>query len=189
MGLAKLRTKIGVEDYLEGEKISNVRREYVDGEVFAMAGASDRHHRISLNLAKKLDDHLQDSKCESFMAEMKLRTDEKTFYYPDVFVSCERNPSSRYFREEAVLVIEVVSESTRQIDRREKLRIYQSIPTLREYVVVEQAKMKIEIHRRLDDGRWLTRIYNHNDLDEIITFESVGVSFTLEEIYRRVSFD
>ena len=120
MGLPKLKTKISIEDYLEGEKISQVRYEYLNGEVYAMAGASDTHYRISMNIATKLDSHLENSDCEAFMAEMKLRADEKTFYYPDVFVACDKVKKSKFYREEPILIIEVISPSTRQTDRREK---------------------------------------------------------------------
>ena len=188
MGLPKLKTKISVRDYLEGEKISEIRYEYIGGEVYAMAGASDKHHRISANIFIKLDFHLEKSKCQAFMAEMKLRADEKTFYYPDVFVSCDQSPKSEFYREEPILIIEVASPSTRQTDRREKLRVYQQIPTVQEYVIVEQEKIHIELHRRQPDGRWITYFYNEGDFDEIIEFQSVGMKITLEEIYRRVDF-
>jgi len=189
MGLAKLKTKIRIEDYLEGEETSQIKHEFIDGEVFAKASASERHHRISLNLAKRLDDHLENSSCQVFMAEMKLQADEKTFYYPDVFVACDQPPKSEFYREEPILIIEVVSPLTRQIDRREKLRIYQQIPTVQEYVVVEQDKMHIEIHRRQPDGRWITYFYNESDLDEQIEFQSINLSLNLEEIYNRVRFE
>ncbi len=189
MGLAKLKTKISVEDYLEGEEISQVRYEYVDGEVYAMAGASDTHYRISMNFATKLDAHLENSKCEAFMAEMKLRADEKTFYYPDVFVACDKVKKSKFYREEPILIIEVISPSTRQTDRREKLRAYQQIPSVQEYIIVEQDKIHIELHRRQPDGRWITYFYNDNDMDEEIEFQSVDLKLTLDEIYRRVKFE
>jgi Uma2 family endonuclease len=189
MGLAKLKTKISIEDYLEGEQVSQTKHEYINGEVYAMAGASDRHYRISMNIATKLDAHLAESNCEAFMAEMKLKADEKTFYYPDVFVSCDKVIKSAFFREEPVLIIEVVSPSTRQIDRREKLRVYQQIPTVQEYVIIEQDKMLVEFHRRQPDGRWITYFYNEGDLDEQIEFQSVGLSLNLEEIYNRVRFE
>lgn len=189
MGLAKLKTKISLEDYLEGEQISQIKHEYINGEVYAMAGASDRHHRICANVFIKLDAHLAESKCEAFMAEMKLKADEKTFYYPDVFVSCDKPIKSAFFREEPILIIEVVSPSTRQTDRREKLCVYQQIPTVREYVIIEQDKMIIELHRRQPDGRWITYFYNEGDLDEILEFQSVELKLTLEEIYRRVKFE
>lgn len=137
MGLAKLKTKISIEDYLEGETVSQVKHEYLNGEVYAMADASDKHYRISMNLATKLDAHLENEKCEAFMVDMKLRANEDTFYYPDVFVSCDQSPKSSFYREEPILNIEVVSPSTRQTDRCEKLRAYQQIPTVQEYVFVE----------------------------------------------------
>jgi Uma2 family endonuclease len=189
MGLAKLKTKISLEDYLDGEEFSQIKREYINGEVYAMAGASERHHRISLNLTKRLDDHLENSPCQVFMAEMKLKADTKTFYYPDVFVACDRNPESAFYREEPILIVEVVSPSTRQTDRREKLRIYQQIPTVREYIIIEQDKMHLEIHRRQSDGHWITYFYNESDLDERIEFQSVDLALSLEEIYRRVRFE
>jgi Uma2 family endonuclease len=189
MGLPKLKTKVSVEDYLEGEKVSKIRHEFINGEVYAMAGASDRHHRISANLFKKLDDHLEDSDCEAFMVDFKLRADESDFYYPDVFVACDETPESPFYREEPVLIIEVLSPSTRQIDRREKLKAYQHIPTVQEYVVIEQEKIHIELHRRQPDGNWITYFYNKSDRDEIIEFESVGMEITLDEMYRRVKFE
>src|SRR5215213_4556980 len=189
MGLAKLKTKISVEDYLEGEQVSQTKHEYINGEVYAIAGASDRHYRIAMNIATKLDLHLAQSNCEAFMAEMKLKADEKTFYYPDVFVSCDKIIKSSFYREEPILIIEVVSPSTRQIDHREKLRVYQQIPTVQEYVIIEQDKMLVEIHRRQTDGRWITYFYNEGDLDEQIEFQSVGLSLNLEEIYNRVRFE
>lgn len=189
MGLPKLKTKIGVEDYLEGEKISRERHEYIDGEVYEMAGASDKHHRISLNLVKILDDHLEDKECEAFMVDMKVKADQTTFYYPDVFVDCSENPESPFYREQPILIVEVLSPSTRQIDKREKLRVYQQIPTIQEYIIVEQEKMHIELHRRQPDGRWITYFYNETDRDEIIEFQSVELKITLDEIYRRVKFE
>jgi Uma2 family endonuclease len=188
MGLAKLKTKINIADYLDGEEISQIKHEFIDGEIYAMAGASEKHHRICANLFIKLDSHLENSKCNAFITDMKLQADKNTFYYPDVFVSCDQNPESEFYREEPILIIEVVSPSTRQIDRREKLRIYQQIPTVQEYVIIEQDKMHLEIHRRQSDGRWITYFYNEGDLDEQIEFQSVNLSLNLEEIYNRVRF-
>lgn len=87
------------------------------------------------------------------------------------------------------MIVEVVSPSTCQTDRREKLCVYQQIPTVQEYVIIEQDKMHLEIHRRQPDGYWITYFYNEGDLDEQIEFQSVNVSFDLEEIYNRVRFE
>ena len=189
MGLPKLKTKISVKDYLEGEKISSVKHEFVNGEVYAMAGASDNHNRISGNIFAALSGELRDSDCEPFMTDMKLKVSETTFYYPDVFVACDKSPVSSYFGEEPILIIEVVSPSTRQTDRREKLNFYQQIPSVQEYVIIEQDKIYLEIHRRQPNGTWITYFYNRNDEDEVIDFQSFGMKITLDEIYRRVKFE
>lgn len=188
MGLAKLKTKISVEDYLEGEKISSVKYEYVYGEVYAMAGTSDNHNRIVNEIIARLVVHLRDSHCEPFSGDIKVRANPDVYYYPDVLVSCEENPENPYFRNNPILIIEVLSPSTQEIDRREKLLFYQQIPSVQEYAVVEQKKMHVEIHRRQPDGRWITYYFNQN-ADEEVEFQSVELTMTLGEIYRRVKFE
>lgn len=187
MGLPKLKTKISVEDYLEGEKISPVRREYVQGEVYAMAGARDNHARITINLTTALSNHLRDSKCEPFSGETKVQVTRNVYYYPDVLVSCEENPESPYFRNEPILIIEITSPSTRQIDRREKLLFYQQMPSVLEYVIVDQHKMNVEVHRRQPNGGWIT--YYFNEPSDEVEFQSVGLTLPITEIYRRVRFE
>ncbi|MGI8556069.1 MAG: Uma2 family endonuclease, partial [Pyrinomonadaceae bacterium] len=86
MGLLKLKTKVSVEDYLEGEKISPVKHEYVEGEVFAMAGASDRHNLIAGDIFASLLVHLRNSDCQPFFGDIKVRVTSKVYYYPDVLV-------------------------------------------------------------------------------------------------------
>jgi Uma2 family endonuclease len=188
MGLAKLKTKVSVEDYLEGERISPVKHEYVYGEVYAMAGTSDNHARIAGNIFVALSVHLRDSPCEPFASDIKVRVNPNVYYYPDILVTCEQEPEDRYFRNEPILIVEVISPSTREIDRREKLLFYQQMPSVQEYAVVEQEKMHVEIHRRQSDGRWITYYFNQN-ADEEVEFQSVELKMTLGEIYRRVNFE
>ncbi len=189
MGLPKLKTKITVDEYLEGEKVSTVKHEFISGEVYATAGASDKHHRICANVFTALDAHLREGSCEAFITDMKLRVNPDTFYYPDVFVACDENPESPYYRERPVLIVEVTSPSTRQIDRREKLRLYQEMPSVQEYVVVEQEKMHIELHRRQPNGGWITYFYDRSDRDEDIEFQSVGLKINILDIYSHVRFE
>jgi Uma2 family endonuclease len=87
--MAKLKTKISIENYLEGENSSEMRHEYIYGEVFAMAGASTTHNRIITNIGYKVDNHLENSRCETYTENVKLKTDARTFYYPDAMVSCD----------------------------------------------------------------------------------------------------
>ncbi|MGC2238735.1 MAG: Uma2 family endonuclease [Pyrinomonadaceae bacterium] len=187
MGLLKLKTKISVEDYLESEKISPVRREYVQGEIYAMAGTSDNHARITINLTTALSIHLRDSKCEPFSGETKVQVTRNVYYYPDILVSCEENPKNPYFRNKPVLIIEVTSPSTAHIDRREKLLFYQQMPSVQEYAVVDQHKINIELHRRQPNGGWITYYFDRDD--EEIEFQSVGLTLPIAEIYRRVRFE
>ena len=94
MGLPKLKTKISVEDYLEGEKISPVKHEFVEGEVYAMAGTTIRHNIIAGEIYSRLLIKLDGSKCQPFMSDVKVRATAKTYYYPDVMVSCEETEQS-----------------------------------------------------------------------------------------------
>jgi Uma2 family endonuclease len=188
MQVSNIRIKISPEEYLETEKSALIRHEYVSGEIYAMAGSSDRHNLICMNLVKMLDDHLLKSECDVFFLDLKLRADDETYYYPDVFVACDENPESSYYREKPVLVIEVLSPSTRQIDRREKLKVYRQIPSLNEYAIIEQDKVHIELHRRQANGSWITQFYSdsHPELD--VDFQSVNLLTSLGVIYSRVRF-
>lgn len=187
MGLPKFKTKISVEDYLESEKVSPFRREYVDGEVYAMAGASDNHARISGNVFIQIATHLRDSACEAFTNDIKVRVRKDVYYYPDVLVSCEENPESQYFRNRPILIIEVVSKSTERVDRTEKVFLYQQIPSVQEYVVIDQYRMEVQVHRRQPNGSWIT--YFFDEQSDIVEFTSIDLTIPLPEIYRRVTFD
>ena len=187
MGLAKLKTKVSVEDYISGEEISDIKHEYLDGEVYAMAGASQNHNRIIGNLFNALFNNLRDSSCEPYSENIKVRLSEEVFYYPDVLVTCEGNFNNPYYSEQPILIVEVISPSTAQTDRREKLRAYQQMPSVHEYVIVEQELISVEIHRRQTDGRWITYYYTRQDTE--FTLESVDLTIQLEEVYRRVNFE
>ena len=184
--MPKLKAKISVEDYLEREKISVDKHEYIEGEVYAMAGTSDVHNLIAGDLYALLVNHLRGSRCQPFFGEIKVRVTEKVYYYPDVLVSCEQNPEDPYFRNQPILIIEVTSPSTERIDRSEKLLYYLQMPSLQEYVIVDQQKMNVEVHRRQANGRWITYIFNEND--DVVELASVELSIPLPDLYRRVQF-
>jgi Uma2 family endonuclease len=185
MGLALLKTKISIKDYLKGENDGEIRHEYIYGEVFAMAGASDKHNRISLNIASKIDNHLSESKnCQVFMNDMKLQADEETFYYPDIFVACD-NPNP-YYRNEPILIVEVLSPKTERTDRNEKLNVYRRITSLQEYLIVAQDKMLCELHYRDKNQNWNAQVFTESE--ELIEFASINLSLSLNDIYRNVEF-
>ena len=186
MTLPKSKTKISVEDYLKGEKISPVKYEYVEGEVYAMAGTSDKHNLIVGDIISSLIVHLRNSPCQPFFGDIKVRVTKKVYYYPDVLVSCEENPENPYFRNAPILIIEVTSPSTEHIVR-EKLLFYQQMPSVQEYAIVSQNKMNVEVHRRQTNGSWITYYFDEPDAE--IEFQSVELTLPITEIYRRVRFE
>ena len=153
-----LKDLLSEKEYLEGERASEIRHEYVGGETYAMGGASDRHGLIALNLATALRPHLRGTDCQLFIADMKLRVQvagEVAFYYPDLLLSCDPEDRETYFRSRPCLIVEILSEATARIDRREKLYAYTQIPSLREYLLLSQDRVEAELHRREGDS-WKT---------------------------------
>lgn len=187
MGLAEeVIEYISIADYLEGEKDSPVRHEYIDGFVYAMAGASDRHNRLSGNIYNRLDNHLDEDPCEPFIADMKVWANEKVFYYPDVVVACDGPNADPYYRKQPRLIVEVTSPSTEQIDRTEKLSAYKQIKSLKEYLIVSQDTIRIDVYRRMRGDRWQWEVLT--ELKEELRLDSVGLTLSVEQIYRRVKF-
>lgn len=177
---------LSVTAYLEGERDGSVRHEYVDGQVYAMAGSSDRHNRISINFTSRLDAHLTTSSCDVFMADMKIMVAPVVFYYPDVVVTCDNPIPDNYYRTEPRLIVEVLSPSTERIDRNEKLFAYRRVSSLEEYVLVSQDRTLVEIYRRQTNGEWSHEIFTNQD-DEIL-LASVNLTMNLQDIYRNVRF-
>jgi Uma2 family endonuclease len=171
-----------VDEYLESEPRRPVRHEYINGAIYAMTGASERHNLISLNLAGEFRGHLRGGPCRVYMAEFKVRLQinrEDILYYPDVMVACGREGVERYYLRHPKLIVEVLSPSTESIDRREKFLSYTQIPSLEEYCIVAQDRPQIVIHRREDSWvpRWL------DGPGAVAEFRSLGLSLTLARIY------
>ena len=184
MSLRKSLIKMSVEEYLESEKTSPVKHEYLDGEVYAMSGASRRHNRITTNLFTLLSSRLRGGPCEVFVAEVKLRiTALNYFYYPDLVVTCDPDDSDDYFVTRPVLVVEVESPSTSAIDKREKLMAYRKIEALREYLMLAQDSIKGEVFRRDSNGDW-----SREELegDQELRLESVDLNLRLSSLYEGV---
>ena len=163
---------LSVEDYLAGETDSTVGHEFVNGMVYAMAGASERHTIVKLNVAGLLNTKVDDD-CRVFDGDMKLEiTDDadQRFYYPDVFVAC------------GSLVIEVLSPSTRRQDRYEKFDAYKRVPSLAEYLLIERQFAQVAFRRSTG---WVRERYPPGDLVEL---GSIGEQLTFDQIYRRVTF-
>ncbi|HXP63061.1 MAG TPA: Uma2 family endonuclease [Dongiaceae bacterium] len=177
---------MSVEDYLAAEERSEVRHEYLGGAVYAMAGASDEHIALSMNLAFALRHDLQNSPCRVQMSDGRIRlrlAGEDVFYYPDVMVVCDPRDRDRYFKRFPKVVIEVLSESTEAIDRREKFLSYRQIETLEDYVLVAQDKMDVTGFARANG--WQPVILRRPD--EVLRLASLDFSISLRAIYDRVA--
>nr|CAA6816537.1 MAG: Unknown protein [uncultured Thiotrichaceae bacterium] len=180
--LAENINYISVKDYLAGEPTSEVRHEYVNGQVFAMAGAKTNHNRITRNLTSLLWSALADKPCEPFSSDMLLKTAEDKYRYPDVIVVCDEDEADNdYVQDKPVLIVEVLSKSTRRQDKTEKRNEYIALPCLQEYILIEQDIAEVEIQRR--KNHWQPEYFY---LGQDILLESVGVTVSVEEIYQRV---
>lgn len=168
-------------DYLAGEQDGQQKHEYIDGQVYAMSGASANHNRLAGNLYGELRQHLKGQPCQAYTADMKIKIDTR-YFYPDVMVDC--SAVDGYFTETPIILIEVLSKSTKQTDKTIKLDTYTSIPTLQEYLLVEQDFVEIELLRRRTGWK-----AEHYFLGDSIVFESIGLQLTVAEIYERVTND
>ncbi len=178
-------SRLTPEAYLASEQGSTIRHEFVDGQVFAMAGASERHSIVKLNFIAALLG-AKPSGCRIFDGDMKLRVEsgnESRFYYPDIFVACQTGEQDQHVRRDAVLVIEVLSPSTERVDRFEKFVAYTTLPTLMEYVLVAQDSPHVEIRRRRTD--WSVESYV---LESSFRLESVGLTLDVAAAYADIDF-
>ncbi len=180
--------RFSIDAYMAWEAEQPERHEYLNGEVFAMTGGRDSHNTIALNIASALKDALRGGPCRAFIADMKLSVDAcDAVFYPDVMVTCDprdKLPEADTAKRHPILLIEVLSESTAAYDRGLKFEQYRNLPSLREYLLVEQTRRHVDLFRREADDRWVL-IAN---TDDEIELESVGLRLSLETIYEDVDF-
>ena len=174
---------LSVEDYLAFEERSEIKHEYINGEIYAMAGASARHNRITLNLASRIIGHLRGSPCEVFVADVKLHLKElgvEIFYYPDLMVCCDPNDRDPYYRTRPCLIVEVLSSGTARVDQREKLFAYARLDSLQAYLLLEQDRIGATLHWR-DGGDWGWAEFS--DPQAELTLPCAGLTVRLAELY------
>jgi Uma2 family endonuclease len=175
-----------VEEYFQLEQTSEIRHEYVEGEVFAMAGASEEHNLITGNIYSLLRSHLRGTPCRTFASDMKLKVKVQKvdiFYYPDVLVTCDPNDNQRFFKTHPNLIVEVLSNSTKTTDKREKRINYQNIESLQEYVLISQDEVKVEVYRQDIQGNFLMQTLDKYDE---LRLNSIDLTLTMTEIYEDV---
>jgi len=178
-----------LQEYIELEKSSEAKYEYFDGEVFAMAGASPDHVRISRNVCNALTQKIGDRDCEAFNSDLRIKVPAAFPYrYPDVSAVCGKqiyeNLHGQQMLVNPVLLVEVLSDSTAAYDLDGKFTAYQSIKSFREYVLISQTHPHVIHHVQQSKGKWLRS--EIDGLDGEVTFESLSVTLQMQEIYARV---
>ena len=183
MGEAVLKLQpLSEEAYLSHELHSALKHEYVDGQIYALAGAADRHNRVSMNIAGHLWGASRGGPCRVYTNDMKVRiqTDlTSRFYCPDVMVTCDPNDTEDFFKTSPCLIAEVLSPSTQGTDRREKLFAYQSVPSLNYYLIVDPDERFVELYRRDERGWW----YHEFRGDGVVKLGCPQLELSLAQIY------
>jgi len=187
MGQAAARTKLSEQEYLALERASTERHEYVDGEIFAMSGGSRAHSLVGGNVLGEIRAALSERDCEVHGSDMRLKIPATGRYvYPDASVVC----GEALFEDEEEdtllnpkVIVEVLSKSTEPYDRGDKFENYQSLSSLREYVLLSQKKIRVEHYSLQPDGTWVLRVLGAG---ERLVFESVGCEIEVDRAYLRV---
>lgn len=176
------------EEYLDGELRSETKHEYISGVVYAMAGGRNVHNQIVGNVFGSLHARLKGKPCLPFNSDTKVRIrlpNQLRFYYPDVQVICQPNPPEDSFQDHPVIIIEVLSDSTRRTDQGEKLDGYLTISSLENYLLVETGSPLVIGYRRSAAG-FIREV--HSSLTGCIALPAIGTDLPLAEIYERISF-
>ncbi len=179
-----------IAEYLELERQTGVKFEYEDGEVFAMAGGTANHSRISTNVTGELRQVLKRKLCNEYNSDLKIAINEEKYRYADASVICgpveyyDENPEAA---KNPLLIVEVLSESSESYDRGEKFKKYRQIPTFREYVLIEQRFPLVEVFFKIDEKTWQYRVYEQ--LDQMVQLNSIEAEIPLAELYSGVIFN
>ncbi len=177
MDVSKSWLQLSVEDYLEGEKDAPVKHEYVHGEVFALAGASDHHNTVAGNIHTVLKLAARRKDCRVYMSDMKVRADD-VFYYPDVMFVCDDGPDA-YYKDKPCVIAEVLSPSTVRTDTNEKRYAYLELPSLQLYLLVDSRRRFVWGLYRSKSG-WDERVFGE---DDVIPVPCAEVEMTMNDIY------
>jgi Uma2 family endonuclease len=178
-----------VEEYLAFERSSELKHEYISGEIVAMAGATRAHNLVTGNIAQRLRNQLGGKPCETYSSEMRVRTTPTEYTYPDVVVVCDE-PQFEDAELDTLLnptvVVEVLSKSSEARDRGEKFLDYRGIESVKDIILITQHKMRVEHYVRQPNNDWI--LHDISDPDGMTIMTSIGCTLTLAEIYERVTF-
>lgn len=184
------RRRLSKEEYLEMEVRPDARHEFVEGEIFAMAGGSPNHGTICFNLIRRIGEALDDTDCRGFEGGMKLEiVSAEAFFYPDIMVVCGAIDSVENRRDaiaNPVLIVEVLSPGTESFDRGRKFKLYQMVPSLKEYALVSQEEPTIETFFKQAPNRWLYAAIR--GWAETLYLHSLEFGIAVGDVYRKVDW-
>ncbi len=180
----RVQQAISEEEYLATERQQQDKHEWYQGESFAMAGGSRWHNLLSTRILSALVPHLEGTPCTPYMADLRLYIETHHHYvYPDILVVCDE---IAYIAEDmvndAAVIFEILSPGTESYDRGRKFLHYQSLPSLREYVLISQTIMQVEVYRRKQDGKWEYERLTEPTAQLRLT--ALDYVMTLEHLYR-----
>jgi Uma2 family endonuclease len=180
---------LSVQEYLTLERHAEVKSEYFAGEMFAMAGASQRHNLIVTNVIRTLGNQLLERDCNVYPSDMRIKIPHIHKYtYPDVVVACGEEQFDDVHNDTLLnptMIIEILSESTEAYDRGKKFEHYQSLESLREYILIAQDPYRLERYVRQDDRTWTyTEFHSANDA---VSLPTIGCTLILKDVYAKVA--
>jgi Uma2 family endonuclease len=172
-----------VEEYIHHELKSQIRSEFIDGQLYEMAGEKDINNEIALRIAFLLMQFLKDKGLTIYAHDVKVKIfGENKYYYPDVFITGElRTKDNQYIKSEPVLIVEVVSETSQVNDYVDKYIDYTKIPSLQYYIIIEPETTLITSYKRGENGEWITTKYTRPE--DVVKLDFLGVSFQLKQVY------
>lgn len=177
------------EEYLEFERAAKRKHEFIGGEIFAMAGASERHNIISSNFFGEIWSRIRNSDCRAFSSDMRVKARKGNYYYPDVLVVCGERKFEDGKRDVLLnpkVIVEVLSKSTQLKDRQEKFDSYTFLPTVTDYISVSQDEIRVEHYTRQEGEDWRIRVLRESQ--EVLNLSSINCRISLAEIYNEVIF-
>lgn len=187
----QIKSYVSPNEYLRLERQSEYKSEYLNGEIFAMTGASRKHNLITTNISSSLNGQLKGRPCEVYAVDMRVKVRATGLYtYPDVVVVCGEPQFEDDFVDTLLnptFLIEVLSQSTERYDRIAKSSYYRTIDSLAEHLLVAQAEIRLEQYVRQPDGQWF--LFEYLTLDSTAQLTSIDCSLALGDVYDKISFD
>jgi len=177
------------EEYLALEAHSEIKHEFFQGEIFARAGSTFNHARLSGNVTAALAVRLRGGRCEPMNSDMRVQTPTGLNTYPDASVFCGKPElqDGQCTLLNPLLIIEVLSPSTRSYDRGDKFAHYRSIPVLQDYLLIDSTRLAVEHFRRTSNGEWI--LHEYQALTDTLPLPAIGIELPLTEIYAGIDWE